>query len=140
MCGIAGIAGENFSDTTAASIRPMLQALARRGPDDEGVARWPSALLAQRRLAVLDVSSAGHQPMLSGDGAIGLVFNGCIYNFKEIRERLAAEGMIFHSNCDTEVILRGYECWGMEKLVPQMRGMFAIAVWDNLFGPPYARP
>ncbi|HEX4166258.1 MAG TPA: asparagine synthase (glutamine-hydrolyzing), partial [Bryobacteraceae bacterium] len=104
----------------------------RRGPDDEGVARWPSAVLAQRRLAVLDVSSAGHQPMLSDDGTVGLVFNGCIYNFKEIRQRLAAEGMTFRSNCDTEVILRGYQCWGMEKLLPQMRGMFAIAVWDNL--------
>ena len=131
MCGIAGLIGETLSDSAAESIHPMLQALERRGPDDEGIARWPGALLAQRRLAVLDVSSAGHQPMLSDDGAIGLVFNGCIYNFKEIRQRLAAEGMTFRSNCDTEVILRGYQCWGMEKLVPQMRGMFAIAVWDN---------
>ncbi len=134
MCGIAGIVGESSSDTGAAAIKPMLQALARRGPDDEGIARWPGALLGQRRLAVLDVSSAGHQPMLSDDGAVGLIFNGCIYNFKEIRERLKAEGMHFRSNCDTEVILRGYECWGMEKLLPQMRGMFAIAVWDSRNG------
>ncbi len=134
MCGIAGIAGQSLTEVDVETSIPMLRALARRGPDDEGIATWPAAMLLQRRLAVLDVSSAGHQPMLSDDGAIGLVFNGCIYNFKEIRDCLMAEGITFRSHCDTEVILRGYEAWGIDKLVPKLRGMFAVAVWDNRSG------
>lgn len=69
--------------------------------------------------------------MLSDDGRVGLVFNGCIYNFREVREKLLAAGHKFRSECDTEVLLRGYLEWGIDKLVPQLRGMFAFAIWDN---------
>jgi asparagine synthase (glutamine-hydrolysing) len=109
----------------------MLPTLARRGPDGEGVNTWPGAALGHRRLAIIDLSEAGHQPMLSDDGKIGLVFNGCIYNFVEIRKELEERGHRFRSNCDTEVILRGYQEWGVDRLVPRLHGMFAFAIWDH---------
>ena len=109
----------------------MVQALVRRGPDSEGVAKWPNAVLGHRRLAILDLSAAGHQPMLSDDGQIGLVFNGCIYNFLELRRALEQRGHRFHSRCDTEVLLRGYEEWGIDALAGRLRGMFAFGIWDQ---------
>jgi asparagine synthase (glutamine-hydrolysing) len=112
----------------------MLTSLARRGPDSDGLANWPGATLGHRRLAILDLSPAGHQPMLSEDGQIGLVFNGCIYNFLELREDLEKRGHQFHSRCDTEVLLRGYREWGIDALVPRLRGMFAFGIWDHARG------
>jgi asparagine synthase (glutamine-hydrolysing) len=109
----------------------MLTSLARRGPDSDGLANWPGATLGHRRLAILDLSPAGHQPMLSEDGQIGLVFNGCIYNFMELRADLEKLGHQFHSHCDTEVLLRGYREWGADALVPRLRGMFAFGIWDH---------
>lgn len=108
----------------------MLQTLQRRGPDSEGVANWPGVCLGHRRLAIIDLSPAGHQPMLSKDGQIGLVFNGCVYNFVELRKDLESCGRTFHSHCDTEVLLQGYEEWGIDRLVPRLRGMFAFVIWD----------
>jgi len=70
----------------------MTDALARRGPDGEGIAAWPGVALGHRRLAIIDLSEAGHQPMISGDGSVGLVFNGCIYNFLELRPELERRG------------------------------------------------
>jgi asparagine synthase (glutamine-hydrolysing) len=109
----------------------MTAALQRRGPDSEGYAGWPNAALGHRRLSIIDLSSAGHQPMLSEDGQLGLVFNGCIYNFREIRAELEALGHRFRSNTDTEVLLRGYAEWGIDRLMPKLRGMFAFAIWDD---------
>jgi len=109
----------------------MTDALARRGPDGEGIAAWPGVALGHRRLAIIDLSEAGHQPMISGDGSVGLVFNGCIYNFLELRPELERLGYRFHSRCDTEVLLAGYQHWGIDKLVARLRGMFAFAIWDQ---------
>ena len=109
----------------------MVCSLARRGPDSEGVSTWPEAVLGHRRLAILDVSAAGNQPMLSDDGEIGLVFNGCIYNFQELRKELESSGHRFRSNTDTEVLLNGYRQWGIDGMVPRLRGMFAFGIWDN---------
>lgn len=109
----------------------MVDAIAHRGPDGEGIASWPGACLGHRRLAIIDLSDAGRQPMLSDDGEIGVVFNGCIYNFLEIRSELEQRGHRFRSHCDTEVLVRGYQEWGIDDLVARLRGMFAFAVWDN---------
>jgi asparagine synthase (glutamine-hydrolysing) len=109
----------------------MVQALERRGPDSEGLENWDGASLGHRRLAILDLSEAGGQPMLSADRQIGVVFNGCIYNFRELRRELEARGNRFRSECDTEVLLYGYREWGIDALAGRLRGMFAFAVWDN---------
>jgi asparagine synthase (glutamine-hydrolysing) len=132
MCGIAGIISPR-SDSSQLDhrIRCMTQSLERRGPDDEGFAAWPGAALGHRRLAVIDRSAAGHQPMLSGDQSFGLVFNGCIYNFQALRQELTSRGRTFRSQCDTEVLLHGCQEWGVEGMVPRLRGMFAFALWDH---------
>jgi asparagine synthase (glutamine-hydrolysing) len=109
----------------------MTAALARRGPDSEGLFTWPGVSLGHRRLAILDLSHAGHQPMVSEDGETGLVFNGCIYNFREIRAELEKRGHRFRSQCDTEVLLKGYIEWGIDDLLPRLHGMFAFGIWDN---------
>jgi asparagine synthase (glutamine-hydrolysing) len=134
MCGIAGFAGAERPGLAEAKVRAMLSALTRRGPDGEGVETWEGVCLGHRRLAILDLSDAGHQPMLTEDREVGLVFNGCIYNFLELRRELESLGHRFHSQCDTEVILRGYRQWGIAALVPRLRGMFAFAIRDRSRG------
>jgi asparagine synthase (glutamine-hydrolysing) len=132
MCGIAGIVGRSIDPRRARrAVEAMVCSLARRGPDSSGVFTWPDAVLGHRRLAILDVSPAGNQPMLSVDGEIGLVFNGCIYNFQELRQELEGCGHRFRSNTDTEVLLHGYRQWGIDALVRRLRGMFAFGIWDN---------
>src|SRR5579863_5923875 len=119
MCGIAGLVGGGDSDSAERALRAMVDAIRRRGPDSEGIAKWPGASLGHRRLAIIDLSEAGRQPMLSDDGRIGLVFNGCIYNFQELRQDLEERGHSFRSHTDTEVLLRGYQEWGIDALVPR---------------------
>jgi asparagine synthase (glutamine-hydrolysing) len=131
VCGIAGKISFARPEVASHDVALMLQVLQRRGPDSEGTAEWPGVCLGHRRLAILDLSPAGHQPMLSEDGQIGLVFNGCIYNFMELRKELESCGRKFRSNCDTEVLLQGYEQWGVDRLVPRLRGMFAFGIWDG---------
>jgi len=131
MCGIAGAVFSGDAKSGEAAVRAMLPALARRGPDGVGISTQGDAALGHRRLAILDLSEAGAQPMLSIDGTIGLVFNGCIYNFHEIRRELESLGHTFRSQCDTEVILEGYRQWGIDALMPRLRGMFAFAIWDE---------
>jgi len=131
MCGFAGIVFQDRLRIDRESVSLMLASLARRGPDAEGMAAWPGVVLGHRRLSIIDLSKAGHQPMLSEDGRLGLVFNGCIYNFLEIRRELEQRGHRFRSQCDTEVLLRGYQEWGIHALVPRLRGMFAFAIWDD---------
>jgi asparagine synthase (glutamine-hydrolysing) len=109
----------------------MNAALARRGPDSEGIQSWDVATLGHRRLSIFDLSDAGHQPMVSEDSQVALVFNGAIYNFPELREELVARGYRFRSRTDTEVLLNGYREWGLDALVPRLRGMYAFAIWDD---------
>ena len=132
MCGIAGWVFQELADPAArAAVGNAADAMARRGPDAEGIHAWPHAVFGHRRLAILDLSDAGRQPMVSEDGAVGLVFNGCIYNFAELRAELARAGYRFHSQTDTEAILLGYLEWGIDELAARLRGMFAFAIWDE---------
>jgi asparagine synthase (glutamine-hydrolysing) len=108
----------------------MVRALARRGPDGEGVESWDGAVLGHRRLAIFDLSEAGRQPMNSPDGAVSVVFNGAVYNFLELRAELEARGCRFKSRTDTEVLVEGYREWGMDALARRLRGMFAFGLWD----------
>lgn len=131
MCGIAGVLGELRGVDTAA----MLRAIAHRGPDDEGESRHATSSgtplwLGHRRLSIQDLSPAGHQPMVSRDGRRRVVFNGEIYNFKELRAELEAVGASFRSGSDTEVILEAFLHWG-PACVERFRGMFAFALWDD---------
>ena len=131
MCGIAGFA-DFKKNSTVELLRSMTDAMLHRGPDDGGheVYEAPQALIGfgQRRLSILDLSPLGHQPMHFGDLIVN--FNGEIYNFKEIRAELEGKGYTFNSWSDTEVILKGYHCWGMD-MVQKFIGMFAIALYDK---------
>ncbi|HEX7295321.1 MAG TPA: asparagine synthase (glutamine-hydrolyzing) [Pyrinomonadaceae bacterium] len=131
MCGIAGLAGVTDPGTAEYRVRQMTLTLARRGPDGEGVKSWGSAVLGHRRLAIFDLSESGAQPMVSPDSSVGIVFNGAIYNFRELRSELETHGYKFKSHTDTEVLLHGYDFWGLDKLLEKIRGMFAIALWDD---------
>lgn len=131
MCGLAGVIGDSNSERSRAAVSAMMVSLRHRGPDDAGLEQWPAATLGHRRLSIFDLSRAGRQPMVSDDGQVGLVFNGAIYNFLELRAELEKNGMRFRSHTDTEVLLLGYITWGMDKLISRLRGMFAIALWDS---------
>ncbi len=136
MCGIAGLAGFGEREESRRRVRQMLSTLTRRGPDGEGLEVWPSdggtaAVLGHRRLAIFDLSDAGRQPMLSPDSSIGIVFNGAIYNFRELRVELEAQNYKFKSHTDTEVLIHGYDAWGLDRLLEKIRGMFAFALWDD---------
>ncbi len=130
MCGIAGYIGDS-SDRAQPIVAAMTDCLARRGPDASGMQKWPKAVLGHRRLSIFDLSDAGIQPMLSPDRSLGVVFNGAIYNFPDLRTELEHLGYRFLSQTDTEVIVHGYDAWGVDRLVSKMRGMFAIGIWDN---------
>ena len=108
----------------------MTDMLAHRGPDDAGLFVESPVVLGNRRLSILDLSSAGHQPMGSDDGRFWLTYNGEIYNYKELVQDLRACGHRFRSLGDTEVVLRAYSEWGPECLA-RLNGMFAFAVWDR---------
>ncbi len=131
MCGIAGFAKRQHVVDEVSAVQRMINTLARRGPNGEGVEAWPAAVLGHRRLAIFDLSEAGRQPMLSPDGKVGVVFNGAIYNFKELRRDLEGHGYAFRSATDTEVLIHGYREWGIEELVRRLRGMFAFGLWDE---------
>jgi asparagine synthase (glutamine-hydrolysing) len=129
MCGLAGLAdlgGIDRADTRA-RMRRALDRLAPRGPDGEGMWDDANCLLGHRRLAIVDLSPAGAQPMLREDAV--LVFNGMIYNYRALRAELAALGHRFASDSDTEVLLAGWRQW-RHALLPKLNGMFAFALWD----------
>lgn len=130
MCGIAGITGGFDPAAAQAAVGRMLAAQVRRGPDAEGMECWDGALLGHRRLSIFDLSEAGRQPMVSSDRAVGVVFNGAIYNFPLLRQELEQRGCQFRSRTDTEVLLHGYREWGIDELVRRLRGMFAFGLWD----------
>jgi asparagine synthase (glutamine-hydrolysing) len=133
MCGIAGL----ISFDPERRIGAMLQTIEHRGRDDEGV--WTStavddsgrrACLGHRRLAIIDTSRAGHQPMLSADGRYVITFGGEIYNYRELRQELKSKGHAFRTETDTEVLLTAFAEWGTECL-PRLNGMFHFAIWDR---------
>ena len=132
MCGIAGWAhcGAEEPIVTEA-LGTMLRALARRGPDGEGRQSLPGVGLAHRRLAIFDLSAAGAQPMATPDGDLTIVFNGAIYNWRDLRRELEADGVAFRSATDTEVLLHGYRAWGIVGLLTRIQGMFAFGLWDR---------
>ena len=127
MCGIAGIVGKN----DPSSIQRMRKAMHHRGPDDSGIFLDNCVSLGMTRLAILDLSYAGHQPMGTPDGRYWIVYNGEMYNFVEERKRLEKHGIKFSTNTDTEVVLRLYEMHG-QGCLDRIRGMFAFAIWDKL--------
>lgn len=128
MCGICGELYWDGQQATANSLEPMLAEMHERGPDDKGLWLQENIGLGHTRLSIIDLSSAGHQPMI--DGAVSLVFNGCIYNYLALKAQLEELGHQFTSHSDTEVILKAYRQWGME-CVQRFEGMFAFAIWDD---------
>lgn len=128
MCGIAGWVDFDRNLTfEQATVSAMTEAMAPRGPDDTGTWLAPHAALGHRRLAVIDLAG-GRQPMIADDLAV-LTYSGEVYNFRELREQLAARGHRFRTSSDTEVVLRGYLEWG-ENIVDRLNGMYAFALWD----------
>ena len=130
MCGIAGIFNLDNRPVDPDSLDHLVDGLAHRGPDDRGVHIDGPVGIGNRRLAVIDLSSGGHQPMQAGDQDLWITFNGEIYNFQELRESLSASGHEFRSDSDTEVILNAYKEWGQD-CVQHLAGMFAFAIWDG---------
>jgi asparagine synthase (glutamine-hydrolysing) len=129
MCGIGGIAARNLTTAQVASARAMTAALAHRGPDSSGVEALRNCVLGNTRLAILDLSERGQQPMPNGDGSCWITYNGECYNAAELREWLASRGYKFRSATDTEVVLQLYDELG-EACLERLRGMFAFAIWD----------
>ena len=131
MCGIAGeLSFEAPVDPRV--LRCMTDALIHRGPDDEGLYCEGQIGLGHRRLSIIDLSSTGHQPMWTADRSLAIVFNGEVYNYREIRPDLEARGYCFKGGSDTEVVLNAIHCWGLEAALKRFIGMFAFAVWNVL--------
>ncbi|KAB8317542.1 asparagine synthase (glutamine-hydrolyzing) [Tolypothrix campylonemoides VB511288] len=133
MCGIAGILTvHQYQDALETIIRRMETAIQHRGPDDSGIyiSSEKQVALAHTRLAILDLTKAGHQPMSTADRRYWITFNGEIYNFQQLRSNLLAQGEQFYSQTDTEVILKLYQKMGFN-CVDHLRGMFAFAIWDD---------
>ena len=144
MCGLAGfLGGISGADGTEVLLRRMSDTLIHRGPDDDGV--WLDSErrigLAHRRLAIVDLSPAGHQPMASASGRFVIAFNGEIYNHLDLRKELEAESsqsqvvsgkcLAWRGHSDTETLLAGIDVWGLEATLKKAIGMFAIALWDR---------
>jgi asparagine synthase (glutamine-hydrolysing) len=130
MCGIAGIVDFRGAPVLAEELARMSRSIGHRGPDDRGHHAGEGIGLANTRLAIIDVSAAGHQPMRGRDGSLLLVYNGELYNYRELQRELEARGHGFASRTDTEVVLRAFEEWG-PACVERFNGMFAFAVWDG---------
>ncbi|MFH0809605.1 MAG: asparagine synthase (glutamine-hydrolyzing) [Pseudomonadota bacterium] len=130
MCGIAGILNRDGKKVDAELMGRMRDALTHRGPDDFGSHIEGSIGLAHRRLSILDLSTAGRQPLCNEDRSVWITYNGEIYNFATLRAELEALGHHFASHTDTEVIVHAYEQWGLECL-DRLRGMFAFGLWDS---------
>src|SRR5579862_2171076 len=136
MCGIAGLFRKEGSITPAdrGAVERMTAVQEHRGPDDGGLFHDSHVVLGHRRLSIIDLSPTGSQPMSNEDGTVWVVFNGEIYNYRELAAGLS--GHCFRSHCDTEVLLHGYEEWGIEGLLGRLRGMFAFAIYDSRAGRP----
>ena len=126
MCSISGF---NWDDKNLA--REMNHCLKHRGPDGSGIFNDSNVTLGHTRLSIIDLSAAGKQPMCNEDENVWITFNGEIYNYKKLRSKLISLGHRFKSNTDTEVIVHGYEEWGIG-VVNKLNGMFAFAIYDSV--------
>src|SRR5512135_443540 len=129
MCGICGELRFDQAAPDVEALRRMTAKLARRGPDHEGFFNGGAVAFGHRRLSIIDLTSHSDQPMVDDELKLALVFNGTIYNYKELRAELVEMGYEFFSDGDTEVILKSYHAWGAH-CVQRFYGMFAIALWD----------
>ena len=135
MCGIAGFVESSSVDAPfpleagQEFVHRMCAVIRHRGPDDEGMLVEEGAGLGMRRLSIIDLST-GHQPIHNEDRTVWVVFNGEIYNFRELRRELEAAGHRFYTSTDTEVIVHAYEQWG-RSAIRRLRGMFGLAIWDK---------
>lgn len=128
MCGFTGFIGK--CDDKEAVLFRMMESIKHRGPDSSGQYTDDDAALGFRRLSIIDITDSGDQPIYSEDGHLILVFNGEIYNYRELRSELMAAGHVFTTDTDSETLVHGYEQWG-ERLVDHLRGMFAFVIWDK---------
>src|SRR5262249_8419712 len=135
MCGIAGIVARHKTVDVHESLAAMVRSLGHRGPDGQGctMQQWSAwdMGLAHTRLAILDLSEAGRQPMAGSRKPCWLTYKGEVYNFQELRRELESQHHDFHSRTDSEVILRAYETWGVEAIA-RFRGMFSFGLWDDV--------
>jgi len=130
MCGITGIYNTSQVNVDPSKIKIMTQTLAHRGPDAEGFHIKDKIGMGHRRLAIVDLTDAGRQPMITSDEKFALVYNGEIYNHLSLRKELEEADYTFNTQCDTEVILHGYCHWGLD-ILDKLIGMFAFAIWDE---------
>lgn len=139
MCGIAGVFDYNGVAVAEQDLVSMRDRMRRRGPDDAGlfIDQSPGLFvgMAHRRLSIIDLSPMGRQPMATADGSLWIVFNGEIFNYKELRDVLLATGRyLFRSHSDTEVLLYAVREWGLEGCLQRIRGMYAFALFDKAKG------
>ena len=135
MCGIAGLVrSEGLAPDDVEVVKRMTASQTHRGPDGDGVFSDTRVVLGHRRLSIIDVSTSGAQPMSNEDGTVWLTYNGEIYNHRELRSELIARGHRFRSQSDTEVIVHGYEEWGIEGILERLRGMFGFGLYDSRCG------
>jgi len=131
MCGIVGcLALAPEAEPDPSWVATATQRISHRGPDDEGFYSDNDVALGYKRLAIIDLSQAGHQPMRSADGRYWMVFNGEIYNYVELGRELLEQGVVLRSSCDSEVLLEAYARAGKD-VVHRLRGMYAFAIWDS---------
>lgn len=130
MCGIAGELRFDQAQASPEKINRMLEVLEPRGPDGSGIFVQNSLCFGHRRLKIIDLSDQAAQPMADNDLGLVIVFNGCIYNYPELREELRNKGYKFFSDGDTEVILKAYHAWGQD-CVRRFQGMFAFCIWER---------
>ncbi len=130
MCGICGIYSKKVNQEISPNLQSaMLWAIRHRGPDDQGSLTEQNIFLGMRRLSIIDLDG-GHQPMSNEDGSIWIVFNGEIYNYKDLRATLSAKGHVFRTQSDTETIIHAYEEWGIDGFA-RLNGMYGFALWDR---------
>src|SRR5580698_302179 len=131
MCGIVGILRFDGRPGRPEEIEAMNDSIRHRGPDDDGVLVEGGVGLGMRRLSIVDLTAAGHQPLFNEDRSVAVVFNGEIYNHRDLRSRLAVNGHVFRGTSDTEVLVHGYEQLGARELTSRLSGMFAFAIYDR---------
>src|ERR1041385_659326 len=129
MCGIFGIASQNDHSADAGFVRQAARLLRHRGPDDEGFYVGTRLAMGKRRLSIIGVAH-GQQPLFNRDRGIAVVFNGEIYNYRELRAELEARGIVFQTQTDGEILPFLYEAYGLE-FVHKLNGIYAIALWDE---------
>lgn len=131
MCGIVGIVRFDGRSVAAAEIETMRDSIRHRGPDDQGAFTEGGVGIGMRRLSIVDLSPAGHQPLFNEDQSVAVIFNGEIYNHRDLRCRLLADGHVLRGHSDTEVLVHGYEQFGAFELASRLSGMFAFAIFDR---------